>query len=266
VGVNLDGKPPPRPSRRLPGAYFSQGMFAFHPGRHDFGTKTFLGHHIGGRGFDEVAEVVDILCSQPATARNVSRKLALYFVGDEPRDSTVQRMQDAFLASKGDIAHTLRALFESEEPWRDGVPGRKFKDPVQYVFSAVRFAYDGRVVTNVKPVQHWLRELDEPLYGHQTPDGYGMRQKDWASPGQLAARFDIARQIANGVPRLFAAPGADAAPGTVQTLDALHPAQSRVFALLQPTLSEATSAALAQSRSAREWMALYLSSPEFMFR
>jgi uncharacterized protein (DUF1800 family) len=266
VGVNLDGKPPPRPNRRLPGAYFSQGMFAFHPGRHDFGSKTFLGHHIAGRGFDEVAEVVDILCAHPATARTVSRKLALYFLGDDPPAYVAQRMQDAFLASRGDIAHTLGAMLEADELWRADRAGRRFKDPVQYVFSALRFTYDGRTVTNVKPVQHWLRELGEPLYGHQTPDGYGLLQKDWASPGQLAARFEVARQIANGGARLFAAPGSDTAVAPQAGYEDPDPARSHVFALLQPRLSEATGQTLAQARNARDWTALFLSSPEFMYR
>ena len=178
VGVNLDSKPVRLPSR-FHGYYVAQGLFAFHPQRHDFGEKTFLRHRITGRGFDEVAEVADILCSQPATAHFISTKLAVYFMGDEPPANVVQRMQYAFLASHGDIAYTLRAMFDSSEFWRDDYLGRKFKDPVQYVFSALRLAYDGRVITNYKPVRNWLHALGEPLYGHQTPTAMGC-QKDWA--------------------------------------------------------------------------------------
>jgi len=268
VGVNLEGKPPklgPRYARY----YVAQGMFAFHPRRHDFGDKVFLGHHIAGRGFDEVAEVAGILCNHPATARFLSRKLAVYFMGDDPPANVVQRMQDAFLGSGGDIAHTLHALFESSEFWQDDYLGRKFKDPVQYVFSSLRLAYDGRTITNYKPVQNWLHALDEPLYGHQTPDGYGLKQKDWASAGQLTRRFEIARQIANAGPRLFGpAEGEDPAQVPVSAASDAQPriAQSRVFTLMRPTLGAQTNQALAESKDNRDWTALFLSAPEFMYR
>jgi len=268
VGVNLDSKPVKLPPR-LRGYYMAQGLFAFHPQRHDFGEKTFLHQRITGRGFDEVAEVVDILCSQPATARFVSGKLAVYFMADDPPANVVQRMQDAFLASRGDIAHTLRAMFDSSEFWRDDYPAGKFKDPVQYVFSALRLAYDGRMITNYKPVQNWLHALGEPLYGHQTPDGYGLRQKDWASSGQMIKRFEVARQIANAGPKLFSPPDAEGS-GSTQPSEAgeLQPAiaQSRVFAAMQPLLGEQTAQALAQAKGGREWNALFLSAPEFMYR
>jgi len=268
VGLNLESKPArlgPRDARY----YVGQGMFAFHPRRHDFGEKIFLGRRIGGRGFDEVADVVDILSAHPSTARFLSRKLAVYFMGDEPPANVLQRMQDAFLASHGDIAHTLHVLFDSSEFWRDEYLGKKFKDPVQYVFSAVRLAYDGRMITNYRPIENWLHALGEPLYGHQTPDGYGLKRQDWASPAQLTKRFEIARHIANAGPKLFAPPDSEDAammPAAEQSNSQPNIAQSRVFPLMQPLLGEQSSQALAQARDNRDWTALFLSTPEFMYR
>jgi hypothetical protein len=190
----------------------------------------------------------------------------VYFMGDDPPDNVVQRMQDAFLASGGNVAHTLRALFDSSEFWRDDYLGRKFKDPVQYVFSALRIVYDGRLITNYKPARNWLHALGEPLYGHPTPDGYGLRQKDWASPEQMARRFEVSRKISNAGGRLFGAPdaegseppdGGDARPG-------VDP--SRLLSRWQPLLGLQTIQALAQVKDAREWTALFLSAPEFMYR
>jgi len=265
VGVSLDPKPVRLPPR-LRGYYVAQGMFVFNPQRHDFGEKTLLHHRITGRGFDEVAEVVDILCSQPATARFISRKLAVYFMGDDPPPNIVQRMQDAFLASNGNIGHVLRSMFDSSEFWREDYLGKKFKDPVQYVFSALRAAYDGRLITNYRPAQNWLRALGEPLYGHQTPDGYGMRQKDWASPEQMARRFEVSRKISNAGGRLFAAPDSEGSesPEVDSPQPGLEPA--RLLSRWQPLLSLQTVQALAQVKDAREWTALFLSAPEFMYR
>jgi len=268
VGVNLEAKPIKLPAR-LRGYQIAQGMFVFNPQRHDFGEKIFLHHRITGRGFDEVAEVADILCAQPATAHFVSGKLAVYFMGDDPPANVVQRMQDAFLASGGNIAYTLRSMFTSSEFWSEGYLGRKFKDPVQYVLSALRWAYDGRVITNYKPVQNWLHALGEPLYGHQTPDGYGLKQKDWASSDQMTKRFEIARQISHAGPRLFGPADADSSSITLGREDAdSYPgiAQSRTFVGMEALLGDRTTQALAQARDAREWTALFLSAPEFMYR
>lgn len=265
VGVSMDAKPIKLPPR-LRGYYVAQGMFVFNPHRHDFGEKTFLHHRITGRGFDEVAEVADILCAEPATAHFISSKLAVYFMGDAPPANVVQRMQDSFLASGGNIARTLRALFDSSEFWRDDYLGKKFKDPVQYVLSALRLTYDGRVITNYKPALNWLHALGEPLYGHQTPDGYGLRQKDWASSEQMTTRFEIARRFSNAGGRLFGPPETEdseaAHTGDLQTdID-----RSRVFARLQSLLGPQTVQALSQARDTREWTALLLSAPEFMYR
>jgi len=265
AGVNLDEKPVKLPPR-LRRYYVSQGLMAFNPHRHDFGEKSFLHHRITGRGFDEIAEVADILSIHPSTARLVCNKLAIYCMGEDPPANVVERMRYAYLASAGDIAHTLKAMFEASEPWSIKP---HFKDPVQYVFSAVRLAYDGRMIINYKPVQNWLHALGEPLYGHPTPDGYGLLQKDWASAGQMTKRFEVARHIAAAGPKLFSAPeGSDAQPIPVNETEDSQPliAQSRVFAAMQASLSEQTAQALAQARKAREWNALFLSAPEFMYR
>jgi hypothetical protein len=72
------------------------------------------------------------------------------------------------------------------------------------VVTAVRLLYGDRAITNVRPLVRWLNLLGQPVYGRQTPDGYPLRMRDWASPGQMAARFDVAREIAAAGPRLGA--------------------------------------------------------------
>ena len=39
----------------------------------------------------------------------------------------------------------------------------------------------GRVVANVNPMLNWINRMGEPLYGHETPDGYPLKQEAWAS-------------------------------------------------------------------------------------
>jgi len=91
VGVNLGDKTPDV-RRDKQSQYVRKGLFEFNPNRHDYGDKVFLGQTVKGRGLAEVDEALDRLSRSPATARYVSRKLAIYFVADEPPPQLVERM------------------------------------------------------------------------------------------------------------------------------------------------------------------------------
>lgn len=259
VGVDLSPNPPNlKPAYR--GLYVRDGLFEFNPNRHDFGDKVFLGHTIRGSGFGEVEQALDVLARDPATAHHVSLQLATYFLGDDPPAPVVARMADIFRRSDGDIAQVLDVLFHSRE--FDASLGHKFKDPVHYTVSAVRLAYDDRVILNTGPIQGWLNRLAEGLYNHETPDGYSMTAAAWDGPGQLATRFEIARQIGSGSAGLFRpdVKGAADQPAFPLLENALY------FNGLAKSLGAPTRLALRQAASAQDWNTLFLSSPEFMRR
>jgi uncharacterized protein (DUF1800 family) len=236
-----------------------EGLFVFNPARHDFGDRVLLGTRIKGGGFDEVERAVDLLVKQPACAHFISRKLATYFVADDPPPGLVEAMAKTFARSDGDIAAVLRTMFESRE--FEASLGHKFKDPMQYVVSSVRLAYDGKVIGNMHPVVTWLNNQSEPFYGHLTPDGYALTENAWASSGQMAKRFEIARIIGNGNAGLFdAEDGAQGTTGFPKLSSRLY------FDSIEPRLTKTTLAALDRSTSQQEWNAFLLASPEFNYR
>ena len=98
-------------------------------------------------------------------------------------------------------AATLRTMFDSPEFMNS--LGRKFKDPMHYVVSAVRLAYDGQNILNCAPMLGWLNRLGQGLYNRQTPDGYPLDEAAWSSSGQMSTRFEIARAIGSGSAGLF---------------------------------------------------------------
>jgi uncharacterized protein (DUF1800 family) len=259
VGVDLSPNAPNMKPEYRP-LYVRAGLFEFNPNRHDFGDKVFLGHTIHGSGFGEVEQALDILCQQPATARHLSQQLAAYFIGDNPSPAVVERMADTFRRSDGDIAQVLNTLFRSRE-FADSL-GQDFKDPIHYAVSAVRLAYDDQVVLNTGPIQGWLNRMAEGLYNHETPDGYPMTSAAWSGPGQLAVRFEIARQIGSGSAGLFKPDGQGQAdrPAFPQIENALY------YNGLSQTLSTPTKGVLGQAVSPQDWNTLFLSSPEFMRR
>jgi len=257
VGINAGDAPKLKPEmQRL---YLRSGAFEFNPARHDFGAKTLLGHPIAGQGFGEVEYAVGLIVSQPACARFVSRQLALYFVADDPPPALVERLAQTFMHTDGDIAAVLHELFMSRE--FAAALGGKFKDPTRYVVSAIRFAYDGRPISNTRPVLNWLNGLGEAPYGRQTPDGYPLTELGWASSGQMSRRFEIARAIGAGNAGLFdpeegAAAGATGFP---QLSNRLY------FQAVEPFLAAHTKEALSRANSQQEWNTFLLSSPEFSY-
>lgn len=259
LGVNTSGKTPlVKPGLRA--QYVRNGLFEFNPNRHDYGDKQLLGRTIRGRGLAEIDEVADLLASSPATAQFISRKLAVYFVADNPPSALVERMSQVFRQSKGDIAATLATMFASPE--FAASLGHKFKDPIHYAVSAVRLAYGDKPILNASPMLGWLNRMGEPMYGHLTPDGYPLTEAAWASPGQMVSRFEVARTIGTSSGGLFKPDTPDAVelPAFPQLANALY------YSVTASRLDAATRGALDQSKSPQEWNMFLLASPEFMNR
>ena len=259
VGVNL-GPETPKVKPALQAQYVRRGLFEFNPNRHDYGDKQFLGQTVKGRGLAELDEALDRLSRSPATAHFISGKLAQYFVGDNPPEALVARMAATFRQSDGMIADVLQTMFSSPE-FRQSL-GKKFKDPMHYVVSAVRLSYDDKPILNAGPMLNWLSRMGQPLYGRQTPDGYPLTDASWASPGQMTTRFDIARTIASGSAGLFKTDG----PQPQEKAAFPQLASALFYQSLQPGLSPATRQALEQAASPQEWNTFLLSSPEMMHR
>jgi uncharacterized protein (DUF1800 family) len=259
LGVNVT---PDQPRMRpgYVGDYVRKGLFEFNPERHDYGDKLLLGHRIRGRGLKEADEALDILCREPATARYVSRKLAIYFVSDDPPPELVERMAATFQRTDGDIAEVLKTLFASAE-FKASL-GKKFKDPVHYAVSAVRLAYGETPILNAQPINGWLYRMSEALYERPTPDGYPMTAPAWSGSGQMTVRFEIARAIGSGNAGLFKTEGPEPvdAPAYPELATALWSEG------LDRGLRPATRRALDQASTPREWNTLFLASPEFMHR
>jgi uncharacterized protein (DUF1800 family) len=256
-GINVGDAPKLKPQWQP--LYLRQGAFEFNPARHEFGPKTLLGHTIEGKGFDEVESAVTLIVRQPACAHFIAGKIATYFVADQSSPALVRKLEQTFQRTDGDIGAVLRTLFLSPE--FDAALGTKFKDPMRYVVSAVRLAYDDRAITNTRPMLNWLNALGEAPFGRQTPDGYPLTEPAWASPGQMSRRFEIARAIGSGNAGLFDGEDAGGAPpaGFPQLSGRLY------FEALEPFLTANTRTALGQANSQQEWNTFLLASPDFNY-
>jgi uncharacterized protein (DUF1800 family) len=259
TGVGINAGNPPQLKREWQSLYLREGAFEFNPARHDFGEKRLLGHTIKGAGFTEVDEAIALIVSRPACAQFISRELARYFVADDPPARLVDRMAKTFARTDGDIAQVVREMFLAPE--LDAVLGGKFKDPMRFVISSVRFAYDGRTISNTRPMLNWLNGLGEAPFGRATPDGYPLTELAWASSGQMSRRFEIARAIGSGNAGLFdAEDGSSAAGGGFPQLS-----NRLYFEAVEPFLGARTKDALARANSQQEWNTFLLASPDFNY-
>jgi uncharacterized protein (DUF1800 family) len=232
----------------------------FNPARHDFGAKVLLGQPLSAQGFAEVEQAVDRLVRSPACAEFIARKLAVYFVADQPPPALVRRVAATFERTDGNIGAVLRELLRSPE--FEASLGSKFRDPMHYVIGSIRLAYDARPILNTHPLVNWLNSLGEPLFGRQTPDGYPLVEAGWASSGQMSRRFEIARAIGSGSAGLFEPE--DGSGGSNSGFPRL--ASRLYFEDIEPTLSANTLAALDKATSQQEWNTLLLASPEMNYR
>jgi uncharacterized protein (DUF1800 family) len=241
---------PPKLKAGQEALYVRRGLVEFNPARHDFSAKRLLGEPVVGAGMAEIEGVLDRLARHPATARHISQKLASFLLGNPPSAALEQKMSARFLASDGRIGEVLRVLIDAPE-FRDSL-NRRFKDPVHYVFSALRASFDGgRPLVDPKPVFTWLNRLGQAPFGRPTPDGYAPQPSAWNGSGQLTARFDTAKALVASGAAMFQGPA--------------NPRGAAFERFWGPGLSSATRQVLAEATSPREADVLWLSSPEFMW-
>lgn len=185
-------------AQRFPQAGFVfEDAFVFRADSHDAAQKTVLGQTLAaGRGIEDGLEVLDLLSMHPSTARHLGRKLAVRFVDDEPAEVLVDRLAQAFLASRGDLRATLRALVQSPEFWQPDVRGQKIKSPFELTVSALR-GLDAEM-TDVRGLHEWLGRMGQPLYAYQAPTGYPDRAAAWVNTGSLLSRMNFGMQLATG--------------------------------------------------------------------
>ena len=249
------------------------GNFRYLQTSHDTASKSAFGLQLSAGGQkDDGERLIKYLATHPKTARFVSTKLARRFVSDNPPQSVIDRMTDAWLASAGDIKTVMKAMIGSSEFWAEAFsPAGKPKTPFEYVISSIR-AVGGDVTAATRGVTAYLSQMGQPLYQCIPPTGYSDLGSDWLNPSSQIYRMnfalDLAQGLVNGVTvnvRNFAQ-GADlTSPSSVAKA-----ANSAVFGstIGQGTLDAATrvDTRITNPSSAVRVSALLLASPESQVR
>jgi uncharacterized protein (DUF1800 family) len=219
------------------------GGFMFREEVHEPGDKVVLGKRYADEGLAQGEAVLRDLARQPATAKHIATKLARHFIADDPPAKAVQRIEQAFLKSSGDLPTVYRALIEAPEAWRP--EAAKFKTPSDYIVSTYRglqVPVNGR-----RGVLVAFEALGQRPYSPGSPAGWPDRSTDWDGSSALLKRIEWADAVSERV-------------GSTRNAIDLAPE------LLGKALTRATRTAIARAASASQALTLLLTSPEFLRR
>ncbi|MFT4288493.1 DUF1800 domain-containing protein [Nocardioides sp.] len=177
---------------------------SYQPQDHWTGPVSVLGFSSANAEADGrpvVTALLDYLAHHELTATRIARKLATYFVSDDPPASLVARLEQAYLAGDTAIAPVLRELVDSEE-FRDSVDA-KLRTPGEDLVATYRL----RVAELAQPASSdsaanvilWQASgLGQQPMVWPRPDGAPLTAATWASPSRALASLNLHANMAGG--------------------------------------------------------------------
>ena len=225
-----------RPNRALDG--MAPGT-AWSPRLHEPGPRKIMARTYPDSGAQQAGLILADLSVHPATARHIATKLARHFTRDNPSPALVARLQQAFLASGGDLPTVYRALIEAPEPWEAPL---RFRSPWSWGLAAMRAC--GTQQIDPKQANALFDQIGQPVWKPGSPAGWDDTGASFAAPDALWLRVEAAGRIA----------------GKAGSLDA----RALAPALFPGALSDATRVALANAETPAQAMTLLLVAPEML--
>jgi uncharacterized protein (DUF1800 family) len=250
---------------QLNGPVSEMGQTIFRTGQHDSASHAVLGINVPSGGAEQLSVLLDHLASHPATGQHIARKLCFWWF-DEPPEAAVKELTQVFVSSGGN----LQTLWQSARALHQRMGSAPvFKDPMHYVLSAAQAICGDVPVANPQPLLRWMRLLGQPLLGRSTPDGYPLKGSAWLNPGQLAQRIELAREMVANAERLMTPPPISPdSPPARRTRFKLNDLRSTPWGQqwLQQNPEISSMASGEDPQEASHLWALYLASPQFMYR
>ncbi|MEN9713815.1 MAG: hypothetical protein RLZZ164_479 [Actinomycetota bacterium] len=188
------------------------------PNRHWQGTVKVLDWTDPNLGrtpneiFATARSLTDYLALRPDTAVAFATRMAKRYVSDNPSASIVQAMSQAYLASKGSIPETAKAMVFHTDFATSG--GKKLKRPVEHLISTMRVLemnLDGDIsagnVNNFDDYFHgsqlstvWWFSMKG---GHSPfdwpfPNGYPDTEQAWVNLAGQLTRWNIGAELTSG--------------------------------------------------------------------
>ncbi len=176
--------------------------FLFRADDHDDGEKTFLGHTGNLNGDD----IIDIIATQEATARFISRHLYNFFVADEAQvpawsieppidQGAIDDLVKTWMESDADIRAVLRTLFTSD--WFKAGRYKRVKSPTEFVAAVLKLSGDHREpARGLHELEATISSMGQKLMDPPSVEGWHTG-KEWIDGGTLTERINYAIDTLN---------------------------------------------------------------------
>lgn len=176
-------------ARAFTGWEVQQGRFRFHPQRHDDGPKVLLGRRGNWNGDDAVRIVLE----QPAAARFIARKLARFYVCDEPffTDEEIEPLASDLRRNGFHVQPVLRRILASEKFFSAEARTAKVRSPVELAISLLH-SLEGSA--NLIPLAEQLEALGQALFFPPNVKGWD-GGRAWINTASLLGRVQLVHSI-----------------------------------------------------------------------
>jgi uncharacterized protein (DUF1800 family) len=185
----------------LAGWVEKDGKSQFVPNRAYKGQVTFLGH----TGSLEMKDVIQLVCAHPSTGRHLAYRMWSFFVYENPSESDLQPLADAYYKSNHSISAMLKAMLTSPAFFSDKTYKARIKSPVEFVVGAIRGL---GLETDGKKLPQALANMGQTIYDPPNVSGW---DGDKMSAGWLSTQTWMTR--VNFINALVAASGGATAKG-----------------------------------------------------
>jgi uncharacterized protein (DUF1800 family) len=177
-------------------------QFQFTANNHDPQATSVFGLAIGGGMMQDSGEqLLKFLGEHPKTAEFISFKLVRHFVSDTPPAELVARTAKTYMDTGGDVAQMLKTIVSSREFWAEAFGPGKYKNPFQYVASALRAVgadirpVDGTTRNDTRAIQGALTTMGQGQYTCIPPTGWSDKGAEWMDPSSQINRMNFALDL-----------------------------------------------------------------------
>ena len=151
-------------------------------------------------GKKSLRQLTTMLAHDDFTARHLSRKLAIHFIGESVSKSEIEFIYNVWKDSKGNLEEVHKEVLNVTARSN----GRKFLWPSTWMFQAIRFSgsnflpgfrdnLESDLLNN--ETKKILEELGNSFWESRQPDGYSERKDDWVSTEHFDRRIKVASRI-----------------------------------------------------------------------
>ncbi len=173
----------------------------FEPRRHQPGSREISGISIPeyGNGMSQAPIAIDHLARRPEMVARLSRKLAEYFIADNPPDSCVAAIQKTWFETDGHLPAVHKTVIE--QCFQHIESTTKIATSEEWLFSLYRTT--GAPLPTAVPgqsglvINHICSELGQPYDEVPQPDGWSCKEADWLSSTLLERKFRFAHLFAD---------------------------------------------------------------------